>query len=688
MKPPVRLTLLAALAVTLTLGARAQTPALASDHPAYFPGEDIRFTFAGGPGNKLDWIGIYPEGVEPGSQPSTRWFYVDNTTAGNQGLREGTVTFPGGLNLGGSWTAFLLLNDGYTKLAQTTFTVVDPFTTLLRTDRRTYTTGDPIAITFTNGFANPKDWIGIYRAGQTPGAGPTSTLWAYVDGTQDGNTGLADGTVTFTTGLTNADDYVAYFLLNDGYDVLASEAFTVVAPAATTPRLVSLQPAPDSTDQHPAALFVATIANGTTKVDTSSVVLTLNGAVVAHQFELQNDVVTIRYAPPALLAPESANTYRLAFADTSTPPLTFTHDAAFTVTAYRDIVLPAPLHFENFDTTPEDSLPAGWTQVSYTDVQNPDPDLGNLDSASFAKWLVIDAARFQGSFVTYSNPDNPDGWETDYQRVLSVNPLNIVDGQVYDRPLASGRFAFGNSGYRNGIGQVVHLFTPDFNLAGKSDIHLSFHSLWEQNQDSIAAIEYSTDQGQSWRPVAYYLDRTDLITITNEVSGEVSLDAVATFNEPRADAARYLDPVTQEEKGGTYGTFIAAPITPDLAPFVEGRIDDDIVGSKRIELYRLPGADNQATVRFRFTHAGADSWYFGIDDFGLYSIPAVTTPPTLSIARNGNQVTLSWPADATGFVLQSSPTLLPSAWTPVTGVSGNTHTVTATGAQTWYRLAR
>ena len=38
----------------------------------YFPGEAISVSFAGGPGNPKDWIGVYPEGVTPGSTGSTR----------------------------------------------------------------------------------------------------------------------------------------------------------------------------------------------------------------------------------------------------------------------------------------------------------------------------------------------------------------------------------------------------------------------------------------------------------------------------------------------------------------------------------------------------------------------------------------------------------------------------------------
>ena len=51
-------------------------------------------------------------------------------------------------------------------------------------------------------------------------------------------------------------------------------------------------------------------------------------------------------------------------------------------------------------------------------------------------------------------------------------------------------------------------------------------------------------------------------------------------------------------------------------------MDDDARDGKRIESLRLPAADNQGAVRFRLAYAGTDSWYWGIDNFGLYSVAA------------------------------------------------------------------
>src|SRR5205823_4227505 len=178
----------------------------------------------------------------------------------------------------------------------------------------------------------------------------------------------------------------------------------------------------------------------------------------------------------------------------------------FTVGPYVNLTLPAPIAFENFDSTAEGSLPAGWTQTNYTDITDPGFDLQDLNSASYATWVVVDRDRFTNSFNTYLSHTPT----LDYLRVLSVNPFNVVNGQIVTN-LAQGRFVFGDSGYRDGISQVLYLFSPDFNTTGQGNVCLSYNSLWEQNQDSIGTVEYSTDQGVTWLPIVYMLNGSDVL---------------------------------------------------------------------------------------------------------------------------------------------------------------------------------
>ncbi len=663
---------LAVLVAGFTLSAKAD-PAVVTDHNAYHPFEPITVFFSGGPGNKLDWLGTYPDGVTPGSVGSTVWRYVDNTQNGTTAYTDGSVVYPAGLDVG-DWTTFFLLNDGYDILAQTNFTVVDATAPLARSNKRIYLPGEAITITFTNGPGNKLDWIGLYKAGETPG-GPASTDYLYVDGTKSGSTALTDGSVTFSKGLTATGDYVAFFLENDGYNVLASEAFTIRAPDGSPPKVTSVTPINLETNALPAQGYSATLQQGSAPIAPESVTLKFDGSAVTAQTTAQGDKVLVSYSTDTVLPVASSHHYTLTFADTSGGKVT--NDVQFIVGPYQDIRLPAPLYFENFDGVPEGQLPAGWTQKGYSSPINPDVDFTDLGSAAYQTWTAVNADRFTNAFITYGDPTST---TTDYQSVLSVNPRNVVDGKVFNEPLAEGRFLFGNSGYQNSAAsQVLYMFSPDYDLTGKSNVVVSFKSLWEQNQDSIAALEYSVDQGTTWLPVFYLLDGPDIFH-----NDDGTVDSVTTFANSAGDIATYTDD-SGNTVGGNYGAFIGADPSSDLSAFIQARVDDDPVGSKRIELYPLPQAANQPKVRFRFATAGTDSWYWGVDDFGVYSL-SVVEAPSVSLQRVGDQITVSFTGGATA-VLESTASLTALNWQPVSGVVANSVTITASDAQQYFRVS-
>jgi hypothetical protein len=429
----------------------------------------------------------------------------------------------------------------------------------------------------------------------------------------------------------------------------------------------------------PNAPYRAELTNG---VALASIRLSLNGKAAAATVTGTAQQASVTFTNAVLLAPASSNVYVLSFSDTSVPAKTFSVTNAFQVANYRNIELPTPWVFENFDAIPEGQVPAGWTRKSYVEIVNPELDFGNLGSAAYADWTTVEASRFNGSFVTYNNPENPADWGTDYQRVNVPNPANVVNGQILNEPLARGRFLFSTSGYSIGRSQVMHITTPDYNLSGRTNVQVAFKSLWEQNQDSIAALEYSIDGGAQWLPLAYLIDEADLVK-----AEDGSLDAEATLNKEHGDVANYTDDAGTVI-GGTYGAFIGAPITASLAPFIQGRVDDNRVESKRYEVFRLSSADNQSKVRFRFIHAGTDSWYWGIDDFGLYAGVAPTTAPVLSVRADGTQYLISWPTSESGYVLESATSLTQSAWSNVTGVSGNSVSIPSDSTSRFFRLRK
>jgi PKD repeat protein len=198
---------------------------LSTDYEIYNLDEPITVSFSNGPGNPTDWIGIYKVGDIPGVNQSTLWFYVNGTQTATIGISDGSVTFPTGLQIEDDYWVGMFENDGYNLLIADSFQVLDG-QPRVSTDKNEYDIGDSITISFIDGPNNPTDWIGIYKAGDIPGAIP-STLWFYVNGTQTATDSISDGSVTFAEGLSDQGMYWAGFFENDGYTLLDSIGFSV-----------------------------------------------------------------------------------------------------------------------------------------------------------------------------------------------------------------------------------------------------------------------------------------------------------------------------------------------------------------------------------------------------------------------------------------------------------------------------
>ena len=107
---------------------------LTLDKTSFGSGEPIVFHFSGGPGNELDWIGVYPRADSGPHQNSTLWDYCATSTqsapANHIGVKSGSVTIDKNSNQanwpllpGSSWTAYYLLNDGYASVASIEFDI-------------------------------------------------------------------------------------------------------------------------------------------------------------------------------------------------------------------------------------------------------------------------------------------------------------------------------------------------------------------------------------------------------------------------------------------------------------------------------------------------------------------------------------------------------------------------------------
>ena len=534
----------------------------------------------------------------------------------------------------------------------------------------------------------------------TTGKNPLDQLGALELGSYDGGRGASDSSFDFTISQAGAYGFrliymeggggaqvswyvgkrdeadpempAARALINDvANDATAILAYRQLSVAADIPFAEYAEPRAGAVGVSPRPEFFYRLADGSAgPVDPASVQLWIDDVPVTPVVAREGTRSTVRYRPTNLFTSKSEHKAKLIFGNAGSNQATALVEYSFTVVEYTNLLLPnAPIVEESFDTWAEQVQPPtefteevlgglvpvpnrwnyhGWTVEQYSNSSS-GWDLNNPNSQAFMGWVVLSKERTL----------EIGGWEGP-RRVTSLAENYVNNVRVTS--LANGNYFYAESDQRGGS-QVQYLISPDYDLTGHQNIHLYFHSLYEQNQDNIAAVEYSIDGGGTWLPALYMMDAADLIM--NEAGG---VDAEATLSASRGDAANYTDPETGEYRGGYYGAFIG--VLPEkwsgLADAISGRVNDDFTESKRVEFLRVAEADGKSRVRFRFTSAGTASWYWGIDQFAIYSMdPADGSAPKLAAAMKDGQLTLTWPsvARASGYTLETSSTLAPLSWT-------------------------
>ena len=106
---------------------------------------------------------------------------------------------------------------------------------VLTTDKTTYSSGEPIIVTWKNAPANRWDWLGVYKAGAADPSVDYYLIWQYTGGAGSGTSaGTVAGSMTMEQGAVEGKPwplppgrYVLYYLLADGYETAAKTTFTV-----------------------------------------------------------------------------------------------------------------------------------------------------------------------------------------------------------------------------------------------------------------------------------------------------------------------------------------------------------------------------------------------------------------------------------------------------------------------------
>lgn len=186
---------------------------LQASQDAYADGATVRLTWAGAPGGPDDRVLILRVGEEPASA----------TPAASAPARTvtGQRDFPG-LPSGYYYAVFLINGGTFELSARVPFSIGTTIASVWMPSA-TVPLGNPFTVNFSGGPGIPKDWIGVFAAGSTPGI---DELIAYLY-----FAGATSGSVTFDLPALPAGDYFVAMFTNDSYTEVSNRfAFSVVAP--------------------------------------------------------------------------------------------------------------------------------------------------------------------------------------------------------------------------------------------------------------------------------------------------------------------------------------------------------------------------------------------------------------------------------------------------------------------------
>jgi hypothetical protein len=103
------------------VAAPGAVPVVRTSKPTYAVGEPISVSVTNAPGERWDWLGIYPRGADPNVAYYLLWTYTHAAIDGRFALRPSA---PGIAPLRpGRYSVYLLRDDLYVKIAGAAFSV-------------------------------------------------------------------------------------------------------------------------------------------------------------------------------------------------------------------------------------------------------------------------------------------------------------------------------------------------------------------------------------------------------------------------------------------------------------------------------------------------------------------------------------------------------------------------------------
>ncbi len=190
------------------------TPLLALSKPSFDEGAVVPVAYTSAPGGAGDVVSIYKIGTTPGSDtPHIQQMPV----SGAQGSRD-FADLPKGY-----YYATYLPGGGTLEIGARLPFSVGTLISTVSMSARAFNQGQPFAVQFGDGPGTPKDWIGLFKAGETPGVDVLSA-YLYVGG-------RTSGSVTFDLPDLPPGQYFAALFVNDSYTEVSSRvAFSIGGP--------------------------------------------------------------------------------------------------------------------------------------------------------------------------------------------------------------------------------------------------------------------------------------------------------------------------------------------------------------------------------------------------------------------------------------------------------------------------
>ena len=127
--------------------------------------------------------------------------YGETKRGGRKGIFEGTVAFDG-LKEQGDYEVRLYFNNSFNLEAVHSFSVgkettipnppAKPGVPFVKTNKRSYATGEEIEVEFNNASGEPLDWVGLYKK-VAEGNEPSAADWFHTDGRKLGESRYVPG---------------------------------------------------------------------------------------------------------------------------------------------------------------------------------------------------------------------------------------------------------------------------------------------------------------------------------------------------------------------------------------------------------------------------------------------------------------------------------------------------------------